>query len=144
MEATGVFQPWGLFAPNPMTTEVRTFARVTFEDGTSTIWSPSIERGNIDSNRNERWRKWEGRLRQDTHADLWDDAARHVAARYEAEASAVTTVDLVRRWSEIPWYDREPDGRLYQQFVFFRWDSTTDSGRELTVDDQPLRRRGGR
>lgn len=144
MVATGIFQPWGLFAPNPMTIEVRTYAVVTFEDGTSTTWFPSDERNNIDSNRNERWRKWEGRIRENRNAELWDETARHVVHRFEVDGVSVAEVDLVRRWSQIPSIDQQPTDRIYEQFIFYRWSNLAQSGEALTSEDQPENRQQGR
>jgi len=135
MKDTGVRQNWSVFSPNPLRTEVRLKAVIYFEDGTSTEWLPAT--ANVfDSSRAERWRKWETRVRQDTHIEYWPIAAEFISNHFTDDPRTVEKVRLVRTWSEVPLPPEPNSNRQVQEFQFYEWDRRTSTGTELTQFDQ--------
>jgi hypothetical protein len=89
-------QSWGVFAPDPRQTSLRIEGHVTFEDGSTEVWTlPEGARigGNL---RYYRWRKWLERVRDDDFRELWEPTARWIAGLYDDRASPVAKVELVR------------------------------------------------
>ena len=109
-------QAWGVFAPNPRTTSLQVEGRVTFADGSTTVWT--IPEGpNIGANlRYYRWRKWLERIRSDSYRDIWEPTARWIASLYDDQASPVVRVDLVRRFRDNAIEGEQPP---YKEFVYY-------------------------
>src|SRR5688500_7276572 len=40
LDATGLHQNWNLFAPDPRRSTLQLEARITFDDGSTTVWHP--------------------------------------------------------------------------------------------------------
>lgn len=103
--ATGLWQGWSMFSPNPRRVDIRVGAEIEFADGAKTLYDfPQMDRlGYWERYRKERFRKWANdSLRLDTKKALWKPAAEWVARRYDANPSRVTRVRLIRRWRDIP------------------------------------------
>lgn len=89
-------QQWGVFAPDPRQTSVRIEGHVTFEDGSTAVWTLP-EGPRLGPNlRFYRWRKWLERARSDDFRGLWDPTARWIASEYADRESPVAKVELVR------------------------------------------------
>jgi hypothetical protein len=89
-------QQWGVFAPDPRTTSLRIEARVTFEDGSTAVWTLP-EGARVGANlRYYRWRKWLERVRSDDFEALWEPTARWIASEHDDGPSPVARVELVR------------------------------------------------
>jgi hypothetical protein len=89
-------QQWGVFAPDPRSTSLRLEARVTFEDGTTEVWTLP-EGPRVGANlRYYRWRKWLERIRADSYRGLWEPTAAWIASLYDDGPSPVESVELVR------------------------------------------------
>jgi hypothetical protein len=115
----GVEQEWGVFAPDPRPTSLRLEARVTFEDGTRTVWHVP-EGSSIGENlRYYRWRKWLERARSDSYTAIWDPTARWIASLYEGRRSPVSRVQLVRRFHDNA---LGPDQPPYREHVYYTLD----------------------
>ena len=99
LEATGIHQVWGVFAPDPRRTVLFLEARVRFADGSTSTWRPPDGLPFPDSYRDVRWRKWADAVA--TSQDYWEPAARWVARRYAGGASSVTSVELIARTYEL-------------------------------------------
>ncbi len=94
----GTEQQWGVFAPDPRQTSLGIEARVTYEDGTTDVWTLP-EGPRIGANlRYYRWRKWLERVRSDDWRGIWEPTARWIAEEHEGGSSPVATVELVRRF----------------------------------------------
>jgi hypothetical protein len=107
MRWAGLWQSWSMFAPDPLSVNVRVDALVTGNDGRTRSWNLGQFRGAGGwwwRFRRDRYRKWViDHVRRDDHALLWSDAARF-ALRQAAVDAAVTnpiSVTLVRRWRPI-------------------------------------------
>ena len=77
--------------------------------------------------REDRWRKWERRIRLDRNDHLWRPTAQWVADRYEDQGT-VERVVLIRIFSDTP----EPgsgDERVWETIEFYDYDLTTGEQR---------------
>ena len=112
-------QAWGVFAPNPRPTSLQVEGRVTFADGSTTVWT--IPEGpNIGANlRYYRWRKWLERIRSDSYQDIWAPTARWIASLYDDQPSPVVRVDLVRRFHDNVLQGEPPP---WQEYTYFTLD----------------------
>ena len=57
VEATGLDQNWGVFAPNPRRQGIELEARIVFADGTRAVWTHPKGDPVIHAYRTVRWRK---------------------------------------------------------------------------------------
>ena len=132
---TGIRQNWAVFSPDPLTFEAHTHGVVHFEDGTSVEWRLPFE-GVLDSSRAERWRKWESRVRQDDYEAYWPHAAAYIADQYRSSSSSVARVRLVRTWTAVPAPGEPVATRQVNEFHFYEWDPSTETGLVLGQWDQ--------
>ena len=110
-------QAWGVFAPNPRPTSLQVEGRVTFADGSTTVWTLP-EGSNLGANlRYYRWRKWLERIRSDSYRDIWEPTARWIASLYDDQESPVVRVDLVRRFHDNVLTGEQPPWREYTYFT---------------------------
>lgn len=135
IRVTGSGQNWGVFSPEPLQTEVRLFAVVYFEDGSSSHWEPPTDNV-FDSSRAERWRKWESRVRKDRSSAHWPIASQYIANEFADDSRAVARVRLIRSWTQIPRPPEPNSDRQVNQYQFYEWDNLSSTGSELTQDDQ--------
>ena len=99
VNATGLNQNWGVFAPNPRRVTWDVYARVEFADGGETIWH--VPRGDavIGSYWDYRWRKWY-ELWVSDREELRPAAAAYVARLHRDDDRRPVSVTLVRRTSQ--------------------------------------------
>ncbi len=116
-------QAWGVFAPNPRETSLEFEGRVTFADGSTTIWT--LPQGsNLGANlRYYRWRKWLERVRSDSYRNIWEPTARWIGSLYDDQRSPVVRVDLVRRFHDNVLEGEQPP---WQEFTYFTLDLEAD------------------
>lgn len=96
----GSEQAWGVFAPNPRSMSLDLEARITYADGSTSVWDVP-EGGRLGGNlRYYRWRKWLERVRSDSYRGLWRPTAQWIADIHSDGPSPVVTVELVRRFHE--------------------------------------------
>jgi hypothetical protein len=112
---SGVFQSWDMFSPNPKSRNAYVEAVVIYKDGSTEMYSfPRMELLSVTERAyKERYRKYEEVLINSDFAELWPDAARHVARMYANRATPPQRVMLVVRYSDIiprddGGYDRGP------------------------------------
>jgi len=116
MNATGLSQDLGFFAPDPRQEAFGLYARVKLSDGTTARWEiPSGDRI-IGSFRYYRWVKWLEFVAQDPwERFLWAPAARWIARTEAQRGHAVREVVLIRRLRHLtppgappnPWREEE-------------------------------------
>ena len=123
----GLFQTWGMFAPNPGRQNAYVDAEITYRDGRKHIWTfPQMqELGYADRYAMERYRKFANeRLCFKEHSALWPGAARYIA-RVNADASnPPEVVKLTHYWSDIPppsLFDETPQPERWKRDVFFTY-----------------------
>jgi hypothetical protein len=100
----GLWQAWGMFAPEPLAYNVHVEADVTFEDGSVRRWTPPrmADLDGFSRYRKERWRRWTEVIRLDEKRVAWPDAARFVARLHAHPLNPPVAVTLHRRWAAVP------------------------------------------
>jgi hypothetical protein len=98
---SGLTQSWQLFTPEPRQTSREVYARIEYDDGSTSRWE--LPGGDvIGPYRSYRWRKWADELRRDRNSDMWEPAARYLADLHATGGKTPTSVTLVRRWAPVP------------------------------------------
>lgn len=100
---SGLFQSWDMFSPSPKTINSYVEATVTYANGNVRVWSfPRMERLSLtDRYMKERYRKFVEVLKEDMYSAMWPDVARHVARLNNNGSAPISSVVLVRYWSDI-------------------------------------------
>jgi hypothetical protein len=119
----GTEQQWGVFAPDPRQTSLRIEGRVTYEDGSTEVWTlPTGPR--LGANlRFYRWRKWLERARDDNFRSLWAPTAEWIASEHEGGPSPVAKVELVRLFHQNVVAGEQPP---YQEAVYYTYTPDRD------------------
>ena len=102
LEATGLSQTWNLFAPNPRRSTLRLQARLTYADGSQSVWEQPDGDPFVSEYRSYRWRKWASNMMSDRRQALWPQVARWVAENHRRDGQLPTEVVLVRRFYFAP------------------------------------------
>jgi hypothetical protein len=101
IEAVGIKQVWGVFAPDPRRRVLFLEARIRFDDGSTAIWRPPRGAPFPNSYRDVRWRKWVEPVHR--IQTLWPLMARWLAREYATAGKRPVEVSLVRRsWWLLP------------------------------------------
>ncbi len=123
--ASGLFQSWDMFSPDPKGINSYLEAVVIYQDGSTQLWSfPRMELLDMPERyQKERYRKYEENLENNVNAPLWPDAARYIARLTSSAGHPAKTVMLVVRWSDIlPPTADNPNGRgPWQVNVFYTY-----------------------
>lgn len=100
VNATGLDQNWGVFAPPPRQLVVLE-ARIAYEDGVQRTWS--LPRGGpvLDAYWDYRWRKYTEWARNDNRRYLWEPTAAWIARHERAQGRRPVTVVLSRRVTQL-------------------------------------------
>lgn len=99
LHATGLYQDWAIFSPNPRQETSYVVARVEHRDGSVSTWPIEISRG-VASLSDYRWHKYEEMLwLGDENAWARPDYARWIVARDREVGGQPILVTLVRRWA---------------------------------------------
>lgn len=95
VNATGLDQNWGVFAPPPRQLIVLQ-ARIAYEDGTQRTWF--LPRGGplLDAYWDYRWRKYAEWARNDNRRYLWEPTAAWVARHERAQGRRPVSIALSR------------------------------------------------
>lgn len=101
LNATGLDQDWGMFAPEPRNQVLQLHARVTFADGTTDEWVLRPDDPVIGAYWDYRWLKWVELVTRDDHPGLWAPFAAWVARRVAEPGRRPVRVDLYRRFRQI-------------------------------------------
>lgn len=101
-DATGLFQNWNLFAPDPSSATMQLEARLTYDDGTRSTWSPPTAGPILGVYRSFRWRKWASRVMSDDYESLRAPAARYIASINHREAGYPVEIVLVQLTYQAP------------------------------------------
>jgi hypothetical protein len=118
--ATGFWQYWDMFSPNPSQTDLWVDAIVTYKDGSEKVYQyPRIYLLSIPEKfMKERYRKFYERVNQDQHPQLWAPFAQRIANLNDNPANPPVTVKLRRHWKQIlaPG-KKQPDE--YKEFIYY-------------------------
>lgn len=97
LDVSGLHQNWNLFAPDPRRTTLQLEARITFDDGTTTLWHPPTGNPLTGVYRTFRWRKWAGNVLASDNAELLEPAADWIALMHSKDGKVPIAVQLVKR-----------------------------------------------
>ncbi|HLZ71117.1 MAG TPA: hypothetical protein VKV26_14540 [Dehalococcoidia bacterium] len=101
----GIWQSWGMFAPEPANLNLYIHAQIRYSDGSKRDWSfPRMDQLDfVTRYRLERFRKYEEYAHLDAYAAIWPDLARWVARQNVGNpANPPVLVTLIRSWWEVP------------------------------------------
>jgi len=101
----GLWQAWGMFAPEPSDLNIYIHARITYADGSEREWSfPRMNQLDLFTRyREERYRKYEEYAHLDSYGLVWPDLARWVARRNNPDPhNPPVRVRLIRSWWVVP------------------------------------------
>jgi hypothetical protein len=101
LNAAGLDQDWGMFAPEPRSQVLQLYARVTFDDGTSRDWYLRPDDPVVGAYWDYRWLKWVELVTRDDHPGLWKPFASWVARRVSGPGREPVHVELHRRFRQI-------------------------------------------
>jgi hypothetical protein len=83
MNALGLDQYWGVFAPDPRRHSIEFEARIEYRDGSSEIWRPPDRDPVIGAYWDYRWRKYaENAVLDQSNLTLWDPTAAWIAREH--------------------------------------------------------------
>lgn len=99
---TGLNQNWGVFAPDPRSTVLDTYARLSYDDDSSEKWRPVSGGPWISPYRDYRWHKLFEKASAGGNAELHESATRWVARTQADPGRLLREVRLVHRWAPIP------------------------------------------
>ncbi len=102
LQATGLSQSWGMFAPDPPRRSTELVARVSYDDGTTDLWRPPRGEPVAAAYRTYHWRKWATAVLGDRSGDLRESAARWVAVNHDHRGRQPVSVELERRSQALP------------------------------------------
>ena len=97
LDVTGLHQNWNLFAPDPRRATLQLEARITFDDGSTTVWHPPTGDPFVGVYRTFRWRKWAGNVLASSNGSLLEPAADWIARMHTKDGKIPVEVVLVRR-----------------------------------------------
>jgi hypothetical protein len=102
LNALGLDQAWGVFAPDPRRDSIDISAVVTYDDGRVAQWNIPRNGALIGSYTDYRWGKWEEFLIQPGVGNsLWLPAAQWAASRVTRPGHTVKRVVLVERYRQL-------------------------------------------
>ena len=115
LNAIGLDQGWGAFAPEPRRTSIDLVARIRYEDGTKRTWHYPRGGPVFAAYSDYRWRKWLEWMVVYEQPDLRNPLAVWLARRERAAGRRPLRVVLVARWRNIPppsWQPEAPPTKL--------------------------------
>lgn len=101
----GLWQSWGMFAPEPSNLNYYLSGVITYRDGSQreAVWPRMREYNLLSRYQKERYRKFSEYTRMDQFAFMWPSFARFIAQSNDADAAnPPVRMQLYRSWSFIP------------------------------------------
>ena len=105
LNATGLDQSWGVFAPDPRRESIALRAVVRYQDGSTGTWRTPTGNAVTGSYWDYHWQKWQEWVLDQNHPQLWRPAAVFIARERDRAGRQPVRVTLVRLTSVI-----EPPG----------------------------------
>lgn len=101
--AVGIWPSWGMFAPNPLKYDSKTFVEIKYENGM--IREYDVEKhltGPFAFIRKSRWMKYsQDNLRNPEQRVLIKPALRFFGNKYKIRGNPIVNMKLKRRWQEV-------------------------------------------
>lgn len=98
----GLDQGWEVFAPDPRSNTTYLVANLRYADGTDVAWKAPTGDAAFAPYRMYRWQKWTEYLTLTDEHELWDPAARWIAANHPRNGRLPVEVILTRDWIPTP------------------------------------------
>ena len=122
IQATGLDQGWGVFAPDPRRITNDFYARLDYPDGAETVWRYPVGNAFVANYRTYRWQKYAEHVSIDIRTVLLDPAAQWLRRTQVRRGEQPVVVTLVQRWADTP----APDSNqplTWQEQVLYSWTS---------------------
>jgi hypothetical protein len=99
----GIWPSWSMFAPNPIKFDSKTYAVISFKNGSGFIRDVEIDTsGLLSSMRKARWMKYsQDNLRNPHQQKLLAPALRYFYHQYNSIQTPIHSIRLLRKWEEI-------------------------------------------
>jgi hypothetical protein len=122
IRATGLYQNWGVFSPDPRRHSLQLVARIRYADGSENTLS--VPRGGrlVGGYWDYRWRKWMEWATTDARSFLWEPAAAWFARRAAAEGQQPVQVTLIRRWQPTLPPGPGPSRAPWREYAYYTYD----------------------
>jgi hypothetical protein len=102
MNAVGLDQNWGVFAPDPRKQVLGFEARINYPTGGSDIWRPPVRGRLIGSYSDYRWQKWfDNAITQGQSRGFLPSGARWVARTQRSGSEIPATVTFNKRYADL-------------------------------------------
>lgn len=121
LEATGVWQYWDMFAPDPSRWDGYVDAEVTYQSGEKRIYAyPRMKKlGIVEKYFKERYRKFLERAHLEQYQYLWPTFAQRIALEATTDpANPVVAVTLRRHWRMVQ-PPEKPQPTEYSRYDYF-------------------------
>ncbi|MDQ2732871.1 MAG: hypothetical protein M3Y56_14525, partial [Armatimonadota bacterium] len=105
IDGMGLWQEWGMFAPDPSNLNMYIFARVQQSDGSTwEYWLPQLDKMNlVDRYQNNRFRAYVETAHLDSSDFIWPDLAGWIAEQDRQQTGKrPIRIRLYRTWWNIP------------------------------------------
>jgi len=100
LNAVGVGEDWGVFAPNPRKEVIYAGGVIKYSDGSESVWNFPVRPG-IMAYSDYRWQKFEEHVRLDAFKGLWHPFATYLVTHEAVPGKTPVRVGLARKWAEI-------------------------------------------
>lgn len=127
IDATGLVQVWGVFAPDPRRTAVDLEATIRFADGSTETWHDPTGPPFVGEYRLFRWRKlMEWAIADEYRDTLWRPVSLWLARNAARDGRQPVEVDLVRRWRDLYPPGSTPSQSPWRRAVYYRLEVTPE------------------
>lgn len=121
LNALGLDQGWGVFAPDPRTQTLGFYANVRFSDGSIERWRMPVGGAALGVYWDNRWRKYlEYIVAEQFRPVLWRPAAVYVARRAAAGGKTPVQVTLHRSVEQLLPPGKGPDAKPVKRGAYYR------------------------
>lgn len=121
INATGLVQVWGVFAPDPRREAVDIEARIRMADGSVRVWHDPGASALLGDYWVYRWRKYMEWAIADSYRNiLWRPTAIWLTRRALQEGNHPVEVTLIRRWSVLYPPGSNPSRSPWHQAPYYR------------------------
>jgi hypothetical protein len=100
LNALGIGEDWGVFAPNPRTEVIYAGAVIKYSDRSESVWNFPVRPG-IMAYSDYRWQKYEEHIRLDAYKGLWQPFATYLVKHEAVPGKKAVQVSLARKWAKI-------------------------------------------
>lgn len=123
INAIGLDQTWGVFAPDPRRSSLDLRATVRYADGSTGTWRLPRAEPFIGNYWDYRWRKWLENVVQESNRDeLFEPTAAWIARQTSRDGQRPIRVTLIRRVQPLPPPGKDRDHGPWQQAAYYTLD----------------------